>query len=323
MKQNNTNFLLAVCLLTGLISFLSAGAQTTVTIQPNAVTGKDAQLASCVACGYSVRNFGTKQDFSAFSWTNGGHSSDSRSILEFDLSQIPFGATILTAKLSLYYNPNSAEGGHVSFPISTNACYLQRVTSAWNESTVTWNTQPTTTTLHQVTIPASTSSTQNYPNINVRQLVQDMVNNPGSSFGFMLRLKHETCYNKMILTSTDHPNAALRPKLVVTYSVPQPMPDPSFRLNGQDENQVGPSVTIGVFPNPANSVLTLNINTHRPSMAEISIYSLSDREIFTWKGILHTGPNEIKTEVSNWPRGIYMCILRTDEEVRTMKIMIE
>jgi hypothetical protein len=91
------------------------------------------------------------------------------------------------------------------------------------ETTVTWDTQPTTTTVNQVILPSSSTPTQDYPDINVTAIVQEMVTNPSSNFGFMLRQQTETVFKKMIFASSDNITPALRPKLVVNYTLPLPV----------------------------------------------------------------------------------------------------
>ncbi|MEO5572051.1 MAG: DNRLRE domain-containing protein [Bacteroidia bacterium] len=199
--------------------FSVAGFSQTLTLQPDPAAGKDAELFSCIPCGYNNRNFGTKKDLNAIAWTNSGSSSNIRSLLQFNLSSIPANALVTNAVLSLYFNPSSSEGTHSG----TNTALLQRVTSSWGELTVTWDTQPTTTAVNQVTLPSSSTATQDYPAINVTAMVQEMVTNPSSNFGFMLRQQTETVFRKMIFASSDYLTAALRPKLVVTYTLPLPV----------------------------------------------------------------------------------------------------
>jgi hypothetical protein len=207
-------------ILAGGCLFSIASFAQTLTLQPDPAAGKDAELFSCVPCGYNNKNYGTKKDLNAIAWTNSGNISNIRSLIQFDLSSIPANAVVTSALLSLYYNPSSTEGTHSG----TNTALLQRVTSSWGELTVTWDTQPTTTTVNQATLPSSSSSTQDYPNINVTAMVQEMVTNPSTNFGFMLRQQTETIFRKMIFASSDNVTAALRPKLVVSYyTIPLPV----------------------------------------------------------------------------------------------------
>ncbi len=50
-------------------------------------------------------------------------------------------------------------------------------------------------------------------------MVQDMLNNPGESFGFMLRLQNELKYSRMAFCSREFPDSARWPKLVVKYVI--------------------------------------------------------------------------------------------------------
>lgn len=201
---------------------LFSSAQTTVTFQPGA-SGKDAVINNCISCGYSTQNYGNTDELSALAWTNNSAESDSRSLLAFDLTSIPSNAMVTGASLSLYNNPNPSSGnldGQHSNMSGSNTSYLRKVTQSWDESTVTWNTQPYTTTSGQLTLPASMSGNQDYTNLNVTALVQDMVTNPSQNFGFMLQLVTESSYRGLIFASGDHPNIALHPRLVITFVVP-------------------------------------------------------------------------------------------------------
>jgi len=46
--------------------------------------------------------------------------------------------------------------------IKINTSYLQRTTSVWDATTVTWNNQPAVTSTNQVTLLASQNKTQDY-----------------------------------------------------------------------------------------------------------------------------------------------------------------
>jgi len=164
-------------------------------------------------------NYGDFEGITAQAQTTDMNPVQYRGLLEFDLTSIESGSTIDNAVLSLYYNTNSV---HFQSSMSgSNACFLQRVIADWDETNVTWNTQPSVTTVNQVIVPQSTTTTQDYPNIDVTQLIQDMVDNPLEGHGFLLRLITEIEYRKMIFASSDHADAGLHPKLTVTYKTPE------------------------------------------------------------------------------------------------------
>ena len=185
-------------------------AQVTLNLHPNATNGIDALIDNSSA----TTNYGTSPDLAAWAWTSGGITI-ARGLLKFDLSSIPSNAIITSATLSLYCNTASSV---TQLNSGANACLLQRITSTWTESGVTWNNQPTTTTVNQDTLAQSTSTTQNYPSIDVRNLVIDMINNPSTSYGFMMKLITESTYRSMVLSSSDNSDSTKWPRLVIVYS---------------------------------------------------------------------------------------------------------
>jgi hypothetical protein len=196
--------------LTGLLlMFLSTESQITLVLQPDSTHGKDCEIFSLLP----TTNYKTNV-LRGNAFTFDGEPGTERGLFQFDLSALPNNCTILSAKLSLF-TPDSP---HTQYQYGPNAAVIRRITSAWKEDSVTWGNQPSTTTLHQVLLDSSKSAYQDYPNIDVKQLVADMVANPLSSFGFMLRLQNETYYRRITFCSSDYPNAAKHPKLEITYS---------------------------------------------------------------------------------------------------------
>jgi len=191
----------------------------TLVLQPGA-EGKDAIIGTG---SWADVNRGFLEEFILMAWTNGGYPGYYRAFIDFDFSSIPDGATIKNTFLSLYHNPTStnSNGLHSSASIYTsgkdNGAYLRRVTSSWEENTILWSNQPTTTLDNQVLLPASTSGNQDYLDIDVTALVQDIINNRSTSYGFMLMLQTEEKYRALIFASSDHPDATKHPKLVIEY----------------------------------------------------------------------------------------------------------
>lgn len=188
-------------------------AQTTIVLQPDSAAGKDAMINF----NQPNTNYGNYLDFIATAWTNSGVPHLLRSFIDFDISMIPPNATILSAYLSLFSNPQSYNYQLHSSLSGSNISELHRITSPWSEHTVTWNSQPTTDTVGKVVLPQSVSSTQNYLNIDITQHIQFKHANPASHYGFMFRLVTESMYRSMIFASSDHPDPTLRPKLEITY----------------------------------------------------------------------------------------------------------
>lgn len=217
-----------------LSAVLSFGQTTTLVFKPNATVGKDAPICKfdndCISTGETQtnadRNFGTEETLWMKDWTwnaVGCSGGTIRSLLCFtELSNIPSNAVIVSATLRLYGVTSDRNTSYSGAPASyyENTVVVQQVTSPWNENTVTWNTQPSTTTANQFIIPQSTSEYNwNYSNSSSElvAMVQNMVS--GNNYGFMLRLQTEQHYRNMVFASSDHPDASLHPELEVTYRV--------------------------------------------------------------------------------------------------------
>lgn len=190
------------------------------TLQPHDGCGKDAIIWNAPSYNNATTNYGGQDAIGAHAWTNIGIPDTGRSLLEFDMSTIPSNAIITSASLSLYNNPTTtyANGVH-SWLSGPNNGFIQRVTSYWDEKTVTWMTQPTSTPLNQASIPASVFANQDYLNIDVTQLITDMYNNPLNSFGFMIRLETEQQFRSLVFASSNYSNSTKNPKLDICYTV--------------------------------------------------------------------------------------------------------
>lgn len=192
------------------------GCTSIKTIQVKATqNGKDAVLHG-LPTQVNI-NYGQNPQLPAEAWTFGGETGVIRSVFQFDLSSIPPKAQILKASLTLYAWGSETGLGKHSPKSGSNEGLLQRVTSNWDENTVTWDTQPTATEANQVLLPPSTSPDQNYIDIDVTNLVQDMKINPEASFGFMLKLKTESKYRALNFCSKEHADPSRHPKLTVEY----------------------------------------------------------------------------------------------------------
>ena len=223
----NNQTKLTLCVLFVVFIFpLFLSAQTTIILRPDSTTGEDAYIESIL----NNTNFGDHYDFAAISWTNGGEPVDARGLIDFDLSVIPEGATINSAYLSLYSHNSPANGTHSTLS-GSNESVLQRITSDWEENLVTWDKQPSATTQNEVFLPASVTPIQDYLDIDVTDLIQDMVNNPEDSYGFRLKLVYEEYYRRMIFGSSDHHDPDRRPKLEITYICSLPLADFIFEID--------------------------------------------------------------------------------------------
>ncbi|MES2776897.1 MAG: DNRLRE domain-containing protein [Bacteroidota bacterium] len=149
-------------------------------------------------------------------WTAGGNPLTQRTIIKHNLSSLPLGAVIDSAKLYLFAMPEP-HGGNLVDPHSgsSNACLVQRITSTWTSpSPFTWNSPPAISTINQVAIPQSTSSFQNSV-LDVTNLIKDLVTN--GNYGLLIRLQNEVIYNIRQFASSWYSDASKHPKLIIYY----------------------------------------------------------------------------------------------------------
>lgn len=245
------------------------------------------------------QNYGSTNFLAAFETpgTQGGVNTN-RALLAFDLSQIPVGSTVVSAKLNLYaytdFTLAPLQDGHYGQNEST----LSRITSNWTENLVTWNTQPTFSTLHQTTLNQSAAPDQNYLNINVTDLVQDMIDNPNSSFGFRLALVNEVATASLSFCSSEFAITARRPSLVIEYQ----LQDASLQTLSYQ--------TYGLYPNPTENLLFLNFS-QAANKRTIEIYDTQG------KMVLKAAANDKNTtvDVRALNAGIYTIVTQDEMEL--------
>lgn len=219
-------------LLIALFGCAISYAQTTVILKPNAVIGKDVAIMNydngCIATIDSISpadmNFANDTVLWMKDWTwnaIGCSGGTVRSLLCFTgLDSIPQNATILSATLRLYGTNADRNTSYPGAPSGfyANTVVVQQVIYPWDENTVTWNTQPTTTTVNQFTLPQSTSEYNwncSVSNSNLVAMVQSMVS--GNNYGFLFKLQNEVHYRNLAFSSSDCSDSTLWPELEVTY----------------------------------------------------------------------------------------------------------
>lgn len=281
---------------------------TCITILTEPIKGKDAMLHGLPSLANT--NWANEQQFPASAWTHSGVFGIIRSVIEFELVNIPLNAVLTSATLDLYAIDNTSGLGYHSSLSGPNNAWLERIIVPWDETTVTWNNQPATTILNRVEMPASTSASQNYTDIDVLNLVQDMLNNPTSSFGFMLKLQDENMYRLLNFCSSDHTNPALRPKLRICYTLSNNTP----KIQHSNQNE------LYVYPNPANNII--NIEFHRNEYSDSNLFSVINNlgeNVFT--AILDKPLTTINTSLM--PSGMYFYTFSNDKELlKSGKIII-
>ena len=214
VNDNHENSLSAETEITIQLTNVIEVSHYAVVLQPDGENGMDALFGKIVP----DTNYGLSENIHLYAWTQSGILNVNRAVIDFDLSQIPEEATIDSARFSIYFNSTSAYGdqheGETDFVI-------QRITSEWTESSVTWRTQPSTSTDNQVFVDGAVLPTQDFIDIDLTRLISDYIQNKDNSHGLLLKLQEEAPFKKLLLASSEHPIEQLRPKLEIHYTLIQ------------------------------------------------------------------------------------------------------
>lgn len=335
--------LLLLCLS---FSFCNLIAQQILNLKPGSAEGKDATLISL----FPNEPSGDLESNTIYTWTGLGNIVFKHTLIQFDLAQIPENAVITSALLSLYYNPTDP---YESFSVHTgdNDLRIRRVTSSWQEHAVTWNTKPAVTAVNEVIVPESTSSTQDYLDIEVLPLITDIVSLGEGNHGLALSMVNEqNPYRALLFASSDHPNASLHPELTVYWEMPDLDNDgyladvdcddenaginPSameIPNNGIDEDCDGADLIsstafvakhdIRIYPNPASKHLVVEWDGYSQQEMAIRFYNIAGLSLLSLQQV----NTKTTLDVEHLSPGIYFLEIRDlrTGESGVQKVVVE
>lgn len=193
------------------------GSIDTIVIKPGP-EGKDAIVSSY----YPEDNFGNDLSLNAMTSSIDRIPYVERAYIDFDLSSIPTGANILYAELKLYADTIIKVGGYTGHSTTSNGSYItnawvvEKITSPWEENTITWFNIPSTDVTSRIDLAPATLFSQTYT-INVTAQIAKQFRYRGSSYGFLIKLKEENETRKISFCSSDYAYPKLRPELTVVY----------------------------------------------------------------------------------------------------------
>jgi len=181
----------------------------------------------------------------AFAWTAtsiGIPDYNGRSLIKYDLSQLPSNAIVKSAKLYLYAKLKNLNGVSGSPTYGTNNIgLLQKVYSHWKMDSTNYFTPLVVDTATEVILPKSTNTTENYI-ADITAYAQNWVSKPDSNNGMLFRLQTENDpYNSLIFESGLASDTTKRPRLEICYSLPAMVPGTvqSFTANAITVHYIG------------------------------------------------------------------------------------
>lgn len=192
-------------------------------------TGSDAVI-HCLDSKVKT-NFGNVKMNLISNWTFQGTPAIISSVLQFNLpSDLTSTSIIHSATLYLYDYCDPSDGGAnlYTYPAthgtsSNTGFYVKRITSPWNENSVSCAAAPTSVATNQVTVNAVTlpGYTQGMDNLSIAvgTLLQQMAT--AGNYGFLLEFQDTNIthqYRARSYGSFNNANPSLRPKLVISYT---------------------------------------------------------------------------------------------------------
>jgi len=198
----------------------------TLILQPGTEEGKDAMISNLEP----AKNFGDYKYFEATFLSEPILTvmRSNRSMIWFDLNDLPKSAEIKKVTLTLWYDLPIPWDSTIFTPDNTGAykwCggVLQQVVEPWEESKVTWNTQPKTIEANQVYLNPFIRNS-NMINVDVTSLYVPVQEIAAPNYGMFFRLWPDERFPGFRFASSDYPVDYMRPQLTVYYTIPTIIP---------------------------------------------------------------------------------------------------
>lgn len=179
-------------------------------LQPGSEEGKDTYV-SLLDPDYNLDNLSSL----CIGYHSLNHPTRYRSYMYFDVSSsLPLDAVVTSTYLKINHRIFMGTG---SLQIG-----IYPVTGDWEESTITWNNQPTSSSEAESTDYLSSSTENTWIFFNIGDLVKGWVDGSIPNKGMLLKPVHEPATNGTCFSSSDISEtfSYYRPQLLITYYIP-------------------------------------------------------------------------------------------------------
>lgn len=171
-------------------------------------------------------------------------SGTNRSYIKFPINPPPAGVRVTSADLALYQSSEFTGGTGVTVTAGV-------IPSAWNATTLTWNTRPTGAT---AIASGTTATTQNnWVHWNVTPAIYEWWQAGVALNGFELRYTDETKACQLFF-SDNNTNSANRPKLTITYVQDTTAPGGGLSFNANTLSTNNATVTVAPAGSDTGSI---------------------------------------------------------------------
>ena len=176
-------------------------------INASSTTSLEPVADSFVKEGYPSSNYGSNDELYLGWSSSGGHYY---TYVKFDLSSIPEGSTIVSAKLKLYVT-------YTAGSIAGRTAKAYRVTEDWNESDITWNNKPNNSDTE--TSSAQIPSDNNWIEFDVKADVQGFVDNDYDNYGWVIKCSDCQSNDYLRFASREYSENDKHPILEIEYTL--------------------------------------------------------------------------------------------------------
>ena len=211
MKNFNLKSLICIS-VTFIIVSASNLCASTITLQPGPTDGIDTYVYSNM---YAGNNYGSDEMIYVVNPNVSGFYSEG--LIKFDVSSY---TNVQSAHLNLYLYISSCDAEYTTVS-------LHKITSDWDESTVTWNTKPSydATPVASLELYDNQYYYENWISFDITSIVSSWTS--GETNRGLVIVCSEWEYNYKFFRSSDYlADPSQRPKLILDAEVGAPIPEP-------------------------------------------------------------------------------------------------
>ena len=115
-------------------------------------------------------------------------------------------------------------------------------------------------------------------------------------------------------------NANTTKAISIKYQTSWPGVDP---MNAQTQAEVGPRVTVSIYPNPVSDNATIGISLNQTQNVNVAVYNMLGEVVYTSnQGQLSVGEHTVQFSAANLNNGVYFVKVTAGENVATKKITV-
>jgi PKD repeat protein len=81
------------------------------------------------------------------------------------------------------------------------------------------------------------------------------------------------------------------------------------------------SFTVGIYPNPANGIVTVDLNGYESNDVEVSLFDGVGKKLYSYKLQNSFGNSKVNVDLSSYEKGIYYFNIRFDNETQHFKVI--